>query len=232
MAAVLACGPGAVLSHRAAAALWGIRATARSAIDVTAARGNRQRPGITVHRVRRLGEEDCTRHDRIPVTTIPRTLLDLAEVVRPRELERAFEEAERLRLLDVRAVERLLERRPGRRGLKQMRKLLTDSTGPPPATRSELERLFIDVCEDAGLPRPTVNAVIAELEVDVVWTDRRLVVELDGHAFHRTRAAFERDRVRDAALQVAGYRVLRITHRRLVHDPAGVAETVRALLAA
>ena len=101
---------------------------------------------------------------------------------------------------------------------------------PPPATRSELERRFVEVCGEAGLPRPAVNVVVAGLEVDMVWADRKLVVELDGYAFHRTRAMFERDRIRDASLALAGYRVLRVTYRRLEHQPAAVAETVRSLL--
>lgn len=165
----------------------------------------------------------------IPVTTVARTLLDLAEVVDMRRLERAFEEAERLRLLDLRVIERTCERNAGRRGLKPLRALLSDAQ-PVVDTRSELERRFLTFCRGAQLPPPAVNVIVAGFEVDALWPDRRLVVELDGYAFHRTRAAFERDRARDAALQLAGYRVLRLTARRLGEEPAAVAEAVRRLL--
>ena len=152
-------------------------------------------------------------------------------MVRRRELERAFEEAERLRLLDVRAIDQLCGRSRGRRGLRALGDLVREARPPAPAMRSELERRFLDLCRDADLPRPRVNSVVAGFEVDLLWPDRRLVVELDGHAFHHTRAAFERDRIRDGALQLAGYRVLRFTHRRLETDPVAAVESVRALLA-
>jgi hypothetical protein len=232
MAAVLACGPEAMLSHHSAAALWELRPTARSAVDVTApGRTRHGRPGITFHPVRRLDPVDRARLDGVPVTTVARTLFDLAEVLAPRQLERAFEQAERLRLLDLRAINNLARRSRGRHGLRALSALLAERREPAPATRSELERRFLDLCHTAGLPRPAVNIVVSGLEVDAVWPDQRLVVELDGHAFHHTRAAFERDRLRDATLQLAGYRVLRVTHRRLEREPATVAETVRALLA-
>jgi very-short-patch-repair endonuclease len=231
LAAVLACGPDAVLSHRDAGALWELRPSTRNAVDVTApGRTRRSRPGITVHRVRGLDPRDTTRRDGIPVTTVARTLLDLAEVLRPRELERAFEEAERLRLLDVNALEKLCRRSPGRHGLRPLTALLAEHRGPAPLTRSELESRFLDLCRDAGLPVPRVNVVIAGLEVDAVWPDQRLVVELDGHAFHQTRAAFERDRLRDTTLQLAGHRVVRVTWRRLTNDPEGLAAAIGSLL--
>jgi very-short-patch-repair endonuclease len=230
MAAVLACGPDAVLSHQSAAALWGIRRTSRATIDVTAPRrGSHSREGIVVHRVRSLDRRDWTRREGIPVTTVPRTLLDLAEVVRPRELERAFEEAERMRLLDVRAVEEVCCRSRGRRGLRPLGALLAEARGPPPATRSELERQFLDLCRESGLQLPLVNVEVAGYEVDAFWPEQRLVVELDSRTFHQTRAAFESDRIKDAALQLADCRVLRVTHRRLEREPAAVVATLRAL---
>ena len=226
MGAVLTGGPDAVLSHQSAAALWDLRPSSRAAIDVTVpARGRRRRPGITFHRVRHLDEDDRTVVDGIPVTSVPRTLLDLAEVVRPRALERAFEEAERLRLLDVRAVERLLDKSTGRRGQRPLRALLREYREPPP-TRSELERAFLDLCRAHGLPLPEVNVRIGKYEVDMLWREQKLIVELDGRAFHDTGRTFERDRVRDAELQLE-YRVVRITYRRLNREPAVVAETIR-----
>ena len=228
MAAVLACGPDAVLSHASAAALWGLRPTGRAAVDVTApGRSRHGRAGIAVHRVRRLDPADRAEREAIPVTTVARVLLDLAGVLGPRELERALEAAERLRLLDVGALEATIRRSPGRR-LGRLATAIAEEREPPPV-RSELERRFLDVCEDAGLPPPAVNAMVEGLEVDAVWRGSRLVVELDGHAFHGTRAAFERDRERDATLQLAGYRVLRLTHRRL-GDPEAVAGMLRGLL--
>jgi Protein of unknown function (DUF559) len=230
MAAVLACGPGALISHLSAAALWGLLKALGSLIDVTAPRSREGRPGIALHRPRRLHAADRAMVDGIPVTSVARTLLDLA-ATRPLLLERAFEAADRLDLLDLRAIEHVLERSRGCPGRPALAALLTDHRGPAPVTRSELERRFLDVRRDAGLPRPSTNLFVAGHEVDAVWPDHRLAVELDSHEFHRTRAAFERDRVRDASLQLAGYRVLRVTHRRLETEPQAIVDTVRELLA-
>jgi hypothetical protein len=230
MAAVLASGDGALLSHLSAAALWGFLQTARARIDVTApGRTRGSRAGITVHRPRRLDPDDRAERDAIPVTSVARTLLDLAEVVAGRRLERAFEDAERLRLLDLGAIERLCRRSAGRRGLKPVRELLS-RLQPAPEVRSELERRFVAFCRRAGLPPPVMNPYVAGFEVDALWAHDRLIVELDGYAFHGTRVAFERDRAKDAKLQVAGYRVLRLTDRRLREEPASVADLIRSLL--
>jgi hypothetical protein len=132
-------------------------------------------------------------------------------------------------LFDLRAVEALMDRSKGRRGLGRLPRLVASYTAPPPV-RSELERRFLDLCRDAGLPPPDVNVLVADVLVDAVWDERGLVVELDGHAYHRTRAAFEEDRRRDTALQLAGYRVVRVTNRRLTEEPGAVIRAVRALL--
>jgi hypothetical protein len=230
MAAVLACGTGAVLSHRSAASHWGLRPSARPVSDVTApGRSRRPRRGIALHLVRDLDPRDRDTEDGIPVTTVARTLLDLAEVVRLPDLERAVEAAERLRLFDLRAVEDTMARNRGRRGLRPLHQAL-EAYRPLPDTRLELERRFLDLCREVGLPPPSVNVMLAGLEVDFAWQDARLVVEMDSRTYHMTRAAFERDRIRDASLQLAGYRVLRITHRRLRHERAAVARTIRSLL--
>ena len=168
--------------------------------------------------------------DAIPVTSISRTLMDLAQVLQPLYLRRALDESERLGVFDLRALERLIGRSQGHRGLRTLGNVLTDYRGPPPLTRSELERRFLELCRDAGLPMPQVNVLVAGIVVDMVWHESRLVVELDGHSYHRTRAAFENDRIRDATLQAAGYRVIRITHRRLEREPAGVVDLLRGLL--
>jgi predicted transcriptional regulator of viral defense system len=231
MAAVLACGPDALLSHRSAAALWGLQSSAASRIDVTApGRRGRGRPGIMLHRVGRLQDEDRSSRDGIPVTTVARTLLDLAESVSPRQLGRALEEAERLRLLDLQALHSVRDRSPGRQGLRALSILLADGREPL-EVRSELERRFVELCREANLPLPALNAPVAGHEVDALWLRQRLIVELDGYAFHGTRAAFERDRARDLELQLAGYRVLRVTSRRLDRERPAVAAAVRSLLA-
>jgi very-short-patch-repair endonuclease len=230
MAAVLACGPTALLSHRSAAALWGIRPTAATRVDVThAGRTRHNRSGIAVHRPRRLHEEDSTVRDGIPVTSISRTLLDLAAVVRPRQLAKAVEAAERLRVFDLTALERQMDRSPRRAGLRSLRAALHEYVEPP-FTRSGLERRFFDLCRKVGLPRPQTNVFLAGQEVDVLWPEQRVVVELDTRDYHQTSAAFERDRRRDATLQLAGYRVLRVTDRRLAREPHAVLGMLRALL--
>ncbi len=147
-----------------------------------------------------------------------------------RDVERAFEEAQRLGLLNARAAGGLLERSRGRRGVRPLAALLAEDRAAVAVTRSALEARFLSVCRRAGLPRPLVNVRIAGFEVDAVWPAERLVVELDGYAYHRTRTAFERDRARDAALQIAGYRVARVTYRMLESDPAAVVDLVRSLL--
>lgn len=231
LAAVLASGPGALLSHRSAAALWGFLRVPAGRIDVTARAGRgRGRPGIHLHRARELHHDDCTSHNSIPVTAVARTLLDLAEELHPRRLERAFEEAERLRILDLRALQALVERSRGRRGLRSLMPLL--SVGRDPAnTRSELERRFVELCREAGLAQPVLNTMVDGFEVDALWPGQRVVVELDGYSFHHTRNAFERDRVRDASLQLAGYRVVRITWRRMEGDARATVEMLRQFLA-
>jgi hypothetical protein len=231
MAAVLASGTEALLSHRSAAALWGFLETARPQIDVTTPRRDRRaRPGIDLHRVRTLHPDNRAVRDSIPVTSVARTLLDIAEVVRFRRLMAAFEQAERLGLLDVGALRSLCERSRGRSALKPIGRLLL-LAHEPPDTRSELERRFVDLCRESDLPTPVLNADVAGLTVDALWPDERLVVELDGFAYHGTRAAFEGDRVRDERLHRAGYRVLRVTYRRLENDREGVVHALRSLLA-
>ena len=165
------------------------------------------------------------------MTSVERTLLDLAEAV-PERLDRALEAAERLGLFDLRQIEALMDRSHGRRGLPILDAALR-TYHDPGFTRSELERAFLRFCRDAGLPAPSTNVWIedAACEVDVVWQEASVAVELDSRSFHSTRAAFERDRRRDAALQVAGYRVLRVTYRWLEGDPDAVGAAVRALLA-
>jgi hypothetical protein len=233
MATVLACGEGALLSHRSAAELWNFGAYPDIRLDVTVPdRSGRRRPGIAVHRPRFLSDEERAEVDGIPVTTPDRTILDLASVIGASRLERAFEEADRLGLLNALALAALCSRTPRRRGVRRLRVLLANHYGPSPETRSTLEHRFFRLCLQAGLPRPAVNVPVCDYEVDALWAAKRLVVELDGYAFHRGRQEFELDRRRDAVLQLAGYRVLRVTHRRLAQEPRAVVETIRRLLEA
>jgi hypothetical protein len=230
MAAVLACGEGAVLSHRHAAALLELRPTSRALVDVTTpARSRRGHRGIAIHRVRHLHREDRAIRDGIPVTSVARTMLDYAEVARLWELRRLVETAEKRRVFDLRAVERLFERSRGRRGLKPLAQVI-ESYRDPPITANDFERDFLDLCDRAGLPRPQMNVIVEGFSVDAVWREQRLVVELDSRTHHMTTTAFEEDRVRDATLQLAGYRVIRISWRRLYEQPAAVVATLRALL--
>ncbi len=231
MAAVLAGGPDAVLSHRSAAALWSLRPAGSSSIDITApGRTRSTRPGITVHRVRNLHPRDRATREGIPVTSVHRTLLDYAELSAPHQLGWAFEAADRLDLLDLRAIEELCTRSAGRHGLKPLKRLAAEHCGPAPETRSELERRFLALIRDAGLPEPSVNVLVAGFMVDFYWPSSRLVVELDGFAFHRSRRSFEDDRAKDVRLQLAGCRVLRLTDRRLRTEPGAVRDDVARAL--
>jgi very-short-patch-repair endonuclease len=236
MAAVLAYGPKAVLSHRSAAALWNLRRDNRAKTDISLpSRSARSRPGIDVHRTGTLTPADCTIHDGIPCTTLARTLLDLADVVYPRDLERAIEQAEVLRLFDLRAVDEVLARANGRRGAGVLRAVLA-GLEQPALTDTELEERFLMLCRAATLPSPEVNVWLdiddlPAVKADFLWRAERLVIETDGWESHGTRQAFERDRRRDERLKLAGYDLLRFTRRRIVADPGGVTRTVAQLLA-
>lgn len=227
MAAVLACGPAGVLSHRSAAALWGIDSRWRSPVEVSAPTGRRHR-GVRVHRSRTLTRRDVTIHFGIPVTTVARTLLDLASVLNDKALARAVNDAQlkcRLRLDDLAA---LLARSPGR-ATGRLRTFVDRGDAP---TRSAFEDVFLSFVDRFGLPRPKVNQDVAGYEVDILWPEHKLIVELDSRAFHDSDQPFEQDRNRDADLLAAGYPVIRITWRRLNDTPALEARRLTALLAA
>lgn len=234
MAAVLAAGPGCALSHRSAASLLGLRPTAGRSIDVVSPRQPPERSGIVGHRSRLLRPEDLTAVRGIPVTTVARTLADLAPLLDPQGLDRVWRRAEELRAIDVFAIARQL--RPGRAGTAALRRLLAavDEGLLSTLTRSELEILFLELVAAAGLPTPLMNVPIdvagGRYEVDALWPSVRLVVELDGWSVHGTRSAFESDRRRDADLARAGFRVVRFTWQRVVTDPVAVASTLSDLL--
>jgi very-short-patch-repair endonuclease len=234
-AAVLACGgpEAAVLSHRSAASVWELLPTPSGAVEVTTLRDSASKPGVRVHESATLDRvADVWRDpDGLATTTVTRTLIDLADVLSAQRLRRAVHRAEILRLLDAGALRARLEVVPGRR-TRALEAIVAElAAREPEITRSELEHRFLALVDQFGLPRPRVNAVIVGLEVDFLWPDGRLIAETDGAATHLTPSAFEEDRRRDAALAVAGYRVVRFTRRRVVQQPQAVAATLRALLA-
>jgi Protein of unknown function (DUF559)/Transcriptional regulator, AbiEi antitoxin len=235
MAAVLASGPGAVLSHRSAAALLGLRRDSSSVVDVTTPAAGLRRTGRVIrHRGGTLRAKDVTVVDGIPCTSVARTLLDLAEVVDRQALRRACSQAEVLRSFDGRAVEDVLDRAAGRKGAPLLRELLSEGRITEAITRNKLEERFLALCDQVGLPLPRVNAWIplgsGGVEADFLWENDRLVVETDGRGVHDTSTAFEADRRRDQRLLAAGYRVVRFTWAQVMHEPAGVVEVLGALL--
>jgi len=231
-AAVLAYGPGALLSHHTATVLWGLQRSRKGLIHVTAGcgrQGVRRREGIWIHRCK-LAPEDRARREGIPVTTVARTLFDFAEAVPYEALKGAAEEADRLKLLRLRELEAVCERGRGRRALRPVRRLLAE-LGAPDEGRSSLEIRFAKFLRRHRLPAPIQNVHVLGHEVDALWPAAKLVVELDSWEHHGHRAAFERDRARDPKLLLAGYRTIRVTHRRLDREPTELAAEIRQLLA-
>jgi very-short-patch-repair endonuclease/predicted transcriptional regulator of viral defense system len=233
MAAVLACGEGAVLSCMSAARLWHLvpYPAHDRAIDVTVPAGrDRRRPGIRVHRVCSLERDEVTELKGIPVTIPARTLLDLATAATPRELERAAAEAERRQLASRSKLLALIARYPRRPGTRALRVLL-ERQGRPALTRSEAEERFMALARRGRLPAPDVNVLLGSYEVDFLWREERLVVEVDGFAFHGSRAKFEGDRRRDAELAAQGLQVIRVTWRQIVDEPEAMLVRIAQALA-
>lgn len=235
MAAVLACGPRAVLSHTDAGAHWGLLPARGSLIHVTTpARSGRvpDRRRIRLHRVGTLTEDERTIESGIPVTAPARTLLDLAATLRPRALEDAIAQAERLALFDLVAVRKVLGAHPRQHGAPTLRGVLDRlaSTGTAD-TRSPLEVALMQLCDDHGLPAPTANVAIAGFIVDFHWPGTDLIVETDGFSYHRMPSAFETDRNRDQVLMLAGYRVVRFTYNQVTRRRQQTARRLRDLLA-
>jgi len=232
LAAVLAVGPGAVLSHRDAAGLHDLRPANHVEVDVTTMIHRSSGRGIRIHRTRSLDAQDITTVHGIPVTTVARTLVDIAGTVPKDHLAKAIKEAERQRTFDLRAIEATLARTRGRRGPghRALRKAIAEHVALGlSATDSALEDAFLRVLRKANLPRPAVNALIEGFRVDAVWRTQRIAVELDGWNYHHTRHAFERDRERDAALTAAGWCVVRFTYRQVTARPDDVIQTLRRL---
>lgn len=234
MAAVLACGPKAVLSHRSAAGLWGLRPDNRRKSDISLPSPSaRSKAAIEVHRSVTLTAEDLTTVDGIPCTTLARTLVDLGDVVNRRAVERAVEQAEVLRLFDLHRIERAIERAGPRRGAGLLSSVL-ENLNRPTLTESELEEAFLALCREAALPTPEVNAGMtladgSAIRVDFLWREQRLAVETDGHPFHRTRQSRERDARRDVLLRLEGFEPVRFTGRQVALEKEWVTRTLLAL---
>jgi very-short-patch-repair endonuclease len=237
MAAVLACGEAAVLSHEAAGELWKIRQSRENVsgmrsieVAVSVERGARTRTGLTVHRLSTLRSSEITARAGIPVTTPARTILDLASRLPGRQLERAIDEAERLRLCTEDGLDEIARAHFGRAGAGALGALLREHRAGSTATRNDFEERFLALCRSRHLPQPEVNVPLLDYVVDFIWPDAKLVVEVDGRATHETRRAFQEDRDRDGRLAVAGYRVLRFTWWDVTRRPAVVADRVRRIL--
>jgi very-short-patch-repair endonuclease len=229
MAAVLALGEAALLSHDPAAVLWGYRPARIGPIDVTVpARKTRGRNGIRVHRST-LHPADASHQHGIPVTSPARTLLDLATQVTQRELDRATEEAQVQRRVSIHSLDEQFSRYPRHRGTAALRNAVQTD---PQLTRSEAERRLLALIRAARLPGPRVNARIGGYEVDFHWPGAKLVVEIDGYAFHSSRSSFEHDRRRDAVLAARAWRVVRVTWRQLTDEPEALVAVLAAALAA
>jgi hypothetical protein len=229
LAAVLACGRSAALSHYSAAWLWGIAKIEPEPIHVTTLAWRRARPPLRLHEARSLAAEDRTLREGIPVTAVPRTLLDLAASVRFEWLERMVERSEELGLFDLRAVESLLARAAGHQGCGRLRKAIA-LYKPSSFTRSGLEKRFLELAIEAGLPQPRTNFVENGFELDCYWPEFRFVVELDLFETHGTHAAFERDRKRQEDLLLMGIGMTRVTGPRLEREPENVIRRVAQLL--
>ena len=237
MAAVLFCGPdSAALSHRSAAALWGIHRASGQAIEVTTRSKSRSRGSIRRH-FADLPADEVTIRRRIAVTTVSRTLLDMATDLRVDVIEQAMRQSERLRLYDSLSLEDLLARYPRRRGNGTIRECLRRRRElPAGVTREALEARFLAFLAQHGLPRPRLNTWITlgshRYQVDCLWPGQRVIVELDGYETHGTWSAFQSDRDRDRRLLAAGYRGPRVTWHHLDEIPEEIAADLRALLTA
>jgi predicted transcriptional regulator of viral defense system len=237
MAAVLACGPDAVLSHRSAAYLWGLVDAWEDPIDVTAPnRRGRSPAGVAAHRDGSLQPIDKTSLCGIPCTSVARTLLEFAGVAPEWEVRKVVSEAEVLRILDKPRLRLLLKRSRRRRGVARLR-LILDTIHPQiNRTRSELERIFLELCAARAVPEPEVNVWLPapdgkRYQADFLWRDAGLIIEADSRRFHDTDTAFVAERKRQQQLELAGWRVSRCTWEEVEREPRRLALTVHGLIA-
>lgn len=229
MAAVLASAP-SVASHWSAAWLWGLLRSRPQTNHVTCRAGRRAKRPFFVHRAD-LARDDLKRRDGIPVTSVSRTILDVAVTSRKRTVARHIQLADDLKVFDLREMHDLLERTKGHRGQAKVRAALALQEENPPFTRSDLERKFLELVREAGLPEPSMNYFVAGYEIDAWWEEERFGVELDVYETHGSPLSFEEDRVRDDDLLLAGIETTRVTGPRLDREPGAVADSVRRHLA-
>jgi len=235
MATVLASGPGSLLSHRSAAALWGLRSDSRSRVDVTVSGSTgRVRAAIDTHSGVGIADRDIDSRDDIPCTSLARTLLDLAGVVDRPALARALDRAEELQVFDLGAVDEVLERCKGRHGTVALRAVLADYAGPA-ITRSVAEERFLAIVSEAGLPRPRVNEWIPlgdgeGYRPDFLWREASLIAEVDGRTHHARRHAFRHDRRRDRRLALAGFQTCRYAAAEVFETPDRIVRELLLLL--
>jgi predicted transcriptional regulator of viral defense system len=231
LAAVLAVGPGALLSYYSAGWLWGLRSGSPKPFHVTAIvpRHHPTPKGLTRHRARNLIEEDRALVDGIPVTSVARTLLDLAWKLRSDQLARVLSRAEELGLLDLEAIHPVIERNRGHHGAKRLRHAL-DVYKPAIYTRSELERRFVEHLVASGLPRPATGWNELGYELDVYWPDFSFGIELDSWETHGTHDAFERDHDRDLDFALADIEMIRVSERQFRREPDQIAVKIERLL--
>jgi len=229
LAAVLSCGHGSLLSHRSAAWLWGLTTYWPSIVEVTAASPKETRPAIRLHSAQALAPNDRDIFESIPVTAIPRTLLDFA-AINPAFLGSVLDKAKRRDLLDLMALDHLLARSRGFRGVARLRDAL-EIYRVPAFTRSHLERRFLTLVRRADLPRPSMNFFVEGCELDAYWPYERFAVELDTYDYHGDPRAFEADRLRQEDLKLAGIEMTRVTGVRMDREPEAVVARLRRLLA-
>ena len=237
MAAALACGPGAVVSHRTAAVLHGLMEYNGAKTDVTVpGRNSRRRGNLIVHSSTNLTPADVTREDNIPCTTVARTLLDLADVVERRRLERALDQAEIMGVFDLGAIEDQLDRNCKRPAARKVRAILNEHYIGSTPTENELAESFLALCDRAGVRRPEVQQWITlpdggdPIRADFLWREERIVVETDGGRVHGTAQARQRDPRRDQRLTVCGWRPIRAPSRQVFYRPAELEATLAALV--
>lgn len=233
MAAVLACGAGAVLSHDSAAEWWGLRQRRSQPIEVSVpVAGSRNTPGVRVHRCTHLPPFDVTRHLGLPITTIERTILDRAARHDRHNVERDLDEAQRLRVFSAPRLEAILTQSQGRAGTVALRAVLAEHTAGSTWTRNDFEEAFLKLVDDGNLPRPVANHPVGPYVLDFHWPDRGLAVECDGRATHLTPKAFEADRARDTDLWVThGIHVIRFTYLQVTRGRTTTARRLCGALA-
>jgi very-short-patch-repair endonuclease len=231
-AALLACGDNALLSHRSAAAVWGICPFFIGDVELTIVANDRgrTRKGIHVHRTAHLEPRDARRHGGLPLTSPARVLIEIAPDLSPRSLERALDEALTRRLTSRTAIHAAIQAYPRSPGIARVREL-ADPDRPTTVTRSGGEEAFLAMARRANLPAPEVNAPLGGYTADFLWRAQKLILEIDGYQYHHTRQAFERDHRRDTAHQQQGFTIIRATGRQLSRQPESLLVLVATELA-